>query len=528
MSEKNYFITPKGYRYHFYISCNYLKGRKFNKVSLIQAKRLTKGPCCSCQRLYEKSCGNINNYNNNKEEEEEDDEKEQNDFNNNIINLNLNNEINNINEENNIEKNKFDNVKSEKKRSNRNNKKIEEKKELDNNSSSSYSKSSDSLDKNKKNKNRENKAPFISNDISGIKPNTQFFENSKVDIEISKEGIENDLIINNYKENNNIKDYINNKKINKINNISISSDEIEEEEEDEKDENNNININNKRIENEKEDENDNNNINNNINENEYNYNNININNKVNEKEEANDNNNININNNIDENEKEEEKEVIIENNKNNNSIENMKKLKYFLNPNLPKKDLNWTSKDFIILKETNSSSSLIFFHDTSPIADPFDKNINILSKKTDKIDKGFFKFKFEITPYKELKEPMQISIGFEINYFEEENKLKKENTKMNLFYETISIIQNFVVYKKTNLVHVFINIPNGKLFVLGDDELKKRNNKIFLNSENTEIIFLKNFKGIQKEFIKDVRAIFKYNKNCLKLVNIDLLNNDKN
>ena len=494
MSEKNYFITPKGYRYHFYISCNYLKGRKFNKVSLIQAKRLTKGPCCSCQRLYEKSCGNKNNYNNNKEEEEEDDEKEQNDFNNNIINLNLNNEINNINEENNIEKNKFDNVKSEKKRSNRNNKKIEEKKELDNNSSSSYSKSSDSLDKNKKNKNRENKAPFISNDISGIKPNTQFFENSKVDIEISKEGIENDLIINNYKENNNIKDYINNKKINKINNISISSDEIEEEEEDEKDENNNININNKRIENEKEDENDNN----------------------------------NINNNIDENEKEEEKEVIIENNKNNNSIENMKKLKYFLNPNLPKKDLNWTSKDFIILKETNSSSSIIFFHDTSPIADPFDKNINILSKKTDKIDKGFFKFKFEITPYKELKDPIQISIGFEINYFEEENKLKKENTKMNLFYETISIIQNFVVYKKTNLVHVFINIPNGKLFVLGDDELKKRNNKIFLNSENTEIIFLKNFKGIQKEFIKDVRAIFKYNKNCLKLVNIDLLNNDKN
>ena len=494
MSEKNYFITPKGYRYHLYISCNYLKGRKFNKVSLIQAKRLTKGPCCFCQRLYEKSCCNINNYNNNKEEEEEDDEKEQNDFNNNIINLNLNKEINNINEENNIEKNKFDNVKSEKKRSNRNNKKIEEKKELDNNSSSSYSKSSDSLDKNKKNKNRENKAPFISNDISGIKPNTQFFENSKVDIEISKEGIENDLIINNYKENNNIKDYINNKKINKINNISISSDEIEEEEEDEKDENNNININN----------------------------------KVNEKEEANDNNNININNNKDENEKEEEKEVIIENNKNNNSIENMKKLKYFLNPNLPKKDLNWTSKDFIILKETNSSSSLIFFHDTSPIADPFDKNINILSKKTDKIDKGFFKFKFEITPYKELKEPIQISIGFEINYFEEENKLKKENTKMNLFYETISIIQNFVVYKKTNLVHVFINIPNGKLFVLGDDELKKRNNKIFLNSENTEIIFLKNFKGIQKEFIKDVRAIFKYNKNCLKLVNIDLLNNDKN
>ena len=75
MSEKNYFITPKGYRYHFYISCNYLKGRKFNKVSLIQAKRLTKGPCCFCQRLYEKSCGNINNYNNNKEDEEEDDEK---------------------------------------------------------------------------------------------------------------------------------------------------------------------------------------------------------------------------------------------------------------------------------------------------------------------------------------------------------------------------------------------------------------------------------------------------------------------
>jgi hypothetical protein len=82
------------------------------------------------------------------------------------------------------------------------------------------------------------------------------------------------------------------------------------------------NVNDENNKNVNENENDNNNINNNINENDYN--NININNKVNEKEEANDNNNININNNIDENEKEEEKEVIIENNKNNNSIENMK------------------------------------------------------------------------------------------------------------------------------------------------------------------------------------------------------------
>ena len=93
---------------------------------------------------------------------------------------------------------------------------------------------------------------------------------------------------------------------------------------------------------------------------------------------------------------------------------------------------------------------------------------------------------------------------------------------MNLSYETLILIKHFLINKKTNKIHVMINISNGKFFVIGNDELEKRSKKVFLNSENTEILFLKNFRGIKLEYIKDVRPVFEYNINYLKLVNIDV------
>ena len=434
MSEnKKVFITPKGRKYHFYTSCNYIKGRQYQKISFEQAKKLTKGPCSSCQHLLEKNGDKFDDESVEKEEEEK--EKEEN----NKINININKEINN--------KNKI----SKK----LNNKKKEEFKE--NNISSSSSSDSNSFEVEKEKITKENIMNFFNSnfdDISGIKQNTHYNDNSKADIDILKDKID-----------------INNKNKFDINNNNKNEEE-EEDEEDEKKENINII-----------------------------------------------NNNDNINNN---------KEEYFNNNEKNNSIEIMNKLKYNLDPNLPKKDLNWKGRDFFLLEETNKSSQLLFLQEIEPIPDPHDKNRLILTEKNDKnkessISKGNFKFRFEITPYKELKEQLKISVGFEIDYLEEEDTIsKKENIKMNLSYETLILIKHFLINKKTNKIHVMINISNGKFFVIGNDELEKRSQNIFLNSKNSEILFLKNFRGIKLEYIKDVRPVFEYDINYLKLVNIDV------
>ena len=457
MSEsKNVFITPKGTRYHFYTTCNYLKGRKYEKISYTQAKNVTKGACTSCQRLFEKNGDDLNQYEN-QEEEDEKEEEEINDLNN-----NKNNKKN---------KNKFMIIENKKII---NKKKLEEKKEIKNNSSSSSSSHSNSPKKEKENNNFFNSNLNLNfDDISGIKDvkqNSIDNDNSKNDIQIFKEKKEK----NKYNDNKN-------KQISKNNIVNNISDN--EEEEDEKEENND-NINN---------------INNNINK---------------EKEDDFNNNNINT----------------------KNSLENMSKLKYNLNPNLPKKDLNWTGRDFFLLEETHKSSKLLFLQKIDPIPNPRSKNIFFLLEKNENLDnnisnisnKGNFKFKFEITPYKELKEALKISVGFEIDFFEEENIIKKENQKMNISYETLIIIRHFLIYKKTNNINVMINISNGKFFVIGKDELDKRANRIFLNSENTEVLFLKNFKGIKLEQTKDVRPIFEYDINYLKLANIVVGGNNLN
>lgn len=461
MSEnKNVFVTPKGRKYHFYTSCNYIKGRQYQKVSFTQAKKMTKGPCSSCQHLLEKNGDKLDDEIIQKEEEEEKEEK---------INTNINNEIKNKSKNNYI-------IKENKKISK--NKNIEEHKENNNNSSSSSNSNSFEAEKDKITK--ENIINFFNSnfdEISGIKQNTNYNDNSKADIEIIKD--KNDSKNKNQTKNKFDND-INNNKINYKRNINNNyNGEEEEDEEEEKKEDNNNNI-------------------------------INI-----QKEEYI--NNFNINNNA-----------------NKNSIENMNKLKYNLDPNLPKKDLNWTGLDFFLLEETNKSSQLLFLQQINAVPSPLDKNILILTEKNlenkeNSISKGNFKFRFEITPYKELKEKLKISVGFEIDYFEEENiSLKKNDQKMILSYETLILIKHFLISKKTNKIHVMINISNGKFFVIGNDELEKRSKKIFLNSENSEILFLKNFKGIKLEYIKDVRPVFEYNVNYLKLVNIDVGRNTLN
>jgi hypothetical protein len=132
-------------------------------------------------------------------------------------------------------------------------------------------------------------------------------------------------------------------------------------------------------------------------------------------------------------------------------------------------------------------------------------------------------------------EPIIITVGFEIDYIDEsdinvvgEDKYQLnsiKDIKMGTFYETIMVLRHFYIYKKTNTVHVLINICSGKFFVIGENELNKRNSKLYLNSQNSEILYLRNFNKIYSNQIKDVRPIFKYNKNDLKIAHITINGN---
>ena len=102
MSEKNnVFITSKGKKYHFYSSCNYLKGRNYQIIPLDQIKNKSRGPCTTCQRLYSKNGKGKNSDDLIKEEDIIDVLKESK---NNIDmdNIKINKDINNNNKKNNI------------------------------------------------------------------------------------------------------------------------------------------------------------------------------------------------------------------------------------------------------------------------------------------------------------------------------------------------------------------------------------------------------------------------------------------
>ena len=160
--------------------------------------------------------------------------------------------------------------------------------------------------------------------------------------------------------------------------------------------------------------------------------------------------------------------------------------------------------------------------------------VSILERK--EICQGNFKFKFEVNPSHNLIKPITISVGFEIDYYDETdmnvinegNDLidMEKNLKMGALYETLTLMRHFYVFKKTNTVHVLINVCSGKFFVVGGNELERKNNREYLNKTNSEILYLRSFYRIQLKQIKNVRPIFKYNKKDLNIVDININGNN--
>ena len=86
-------------------------------------------------------------------------------------------------------------------------------------------------------------------------------------------------------------------------------------------------------------------------------------------------------------------------------------------------------------------------------------------------------------------------------------------------------MRHFYIYKKTNAIHVLINLSKGKFYVVGEKELEKRTQKVFLSASNSEVLYLRNFNQFHLKQIKDVRPIFKYNENDLQVADININGN---
>ena len=97
---------------------------------------------------------------------------------------------------------------------------------------------------------------------------------------------------------------------------------------------------------------------------------------------------------------------------------------------------------------------------------------------------------------------------------------------MGTFGDESSFVKKLFIQKDTDIVYVFININKGKLFIIGENELQKRINNVFLNKENAEIFYVKNFGIIFFYQILSIEPIFEFDENTSKICSI-ILNEQK-
>ena len=112
---------------------------------------------------------------------------------------------------------------------------------------------------------------------------------------------------------------------------------------------------------------------------------------------------------------------------------------------------------------------------------------------------------------------------FDLNY-KDKNLIKyqKEKIKMGTFSDNLQTTKNLFIQKNTDIVYVFININKGKLFIIGENELQKRINNVFLNKENAEIFYVKNFGIIFFYQILSIEPILEFDENTSKICSIKL------
>jgi len=494
--NKIVYITRNGEKYHTNINCHSIKGRKLIEISLIQAQKQFKTHCKVCDsdnfnffqnKKYQKN----KNYFQSKNKKFYDKKKNVKNFINsedadNIIFNSLSNVPNDEqNKVSNIIINSRD-VSNEDKNDNIIDK-FEEKKNISNDSN-------DIIYSNKNDENKNNKISFnnANNRSNEIKKNL-LKNNSFNDIESSQHKLieHNNVIKNIYKEKN-VRNIDNINIINSINNkkniyLSCNKNIIENEKfaYDEKDDSEDI-------------------IQENI-----------INDK--RKDDA-----INFNADF--------PNKNFPNNNKNNIPRYQSQQNNLNNNNIICNNSNYKlcgKNDMFLLEETLYTSNLFSF-----------EKINALKEANSNgfIKNGNFRFNFQIIQLKEDNNiPIELEVGFEIKYINyqdmnliiDEHLINKENIgfKIGSLYDSLIMKKHFIVFKNTGVINLLINCSKGKLFIIGENELNKRKQNIFLDKSNTEIFFFKNFYPIPSIYIKNVKPIFNYDKQILNYVQIKI--NDK-
>ena len=544
------YITSHGEKFHIDLNCLYIQGKKTKNLSLKKAKEMGKAPCKGC-------CFNNNNnfqQNNNKNENKkklknknyyfyQKQNKKQNPknkyvknfinsedadniiFNNSLSNsqqLDNKNEIKIINNENNEsdsnedEKEKVININSSKEDEKEN---YSQKEERKNESCVDYNNNKFNTNK----KENENKFDNTSQNKNNLNNNISNSSNNSDSSDNNSEINEKKNLKKNIQNNNN------NKIIN-INNNNYTNNEnmIENENygniqnflEKQKDKNINVNYNfynEKKIENEKSvyDESD---FYGNVPKNSIeSYKKPLINDKAKLSPIFSSNNSINKND-------------IQQNQLNqyalykNNNIENNFYYK-----------LNCGKNDMFVLEETYYSAKTLSFEKKNEIIEENSINEKEINGR-EFVSNGNYKFKFEMNPLNEENNSFtKISVGFKIKYQNSQDihciidekliNMQNINFKIGSLYDSLKLQKHFMIFKKTGIINVLLNITKGKFFVVGKDELIKRKQNIFLNKINTEIFFIKNFYPIPIRCLKCIEPIFHFDKKSLK--NFEIKINDK-
>ena len=209
-----------------------------------------------------------------------------------------------------------------------------------------------------------------------------------------------------------------------------------------------------------------------------------------------------------------------------------------------KKKIKINKDEFNLIKETNSNAIILSLENsilpsinTTHITNTTNLENNKIDKKKNDIDendifkKGNYKFSFEINPKINSKICINIEVGFEIDFFDENDINEEEeiedsinendNIILDSGFQKICVLRRLNIYKKTNQIYVLINIGKGKFFILGEKEFNDIIiNKGFIYSNILNILFISNCQIIPLEKIKDIKPIFNYNKKDLNIAEI--------
>lgn len=193
---------------------------------------------------------------------------------------------------------------------------------------------------------------------------------------------------------------------------------------------------------------------------------------------------------------------------------------------------NYEKSNIECMEETNKNAQILLFQDSKQLNNLI--NINYIKNKKININdsslNGCFKYKIEITPFNEDNNiSAKISVGYTIEYINvsdmniivDENMIYKENKdlKIGVLCEKDEIKKNLVIFKKTGIIYILININFGKMFIVGKEKLEKK-------QQSNDIFFVKNFEPINIYFLKNIRPILFFDKTVFE--NFDVKINDKN